>query len=85
MTVHRNRRKDAACRDADPDLFIPVSTTGADLAAAFAGTLVPWARTLTSPADQGPSAEPGVNRMARMLCRSSSVVFSPDPRGDRVL
>jgi WhiB family redox-sensing transcriptional regulator len=31
MTVHRNRREDAACRDADPDLFFPISTTGAAL------------------------------------------------------
>jgi len=31
MTVHRNRREDAACRDADSDLFFPISTTGAAL------------------------------------------------------
>ena len=31
MTVHRNRRGNAACRDADPDLFFPISTTGAAL------------------------------------------------------
>ena len=31
MIVHRNRRDDATCRDADPDLFFPISTTGAAL------------------------------------------------------
>jgi WhiB family transcriptional regulator, redox-sensing transcriptional regulator len=31
MTVHRNRRGNAACRDADPDLFFSISTTGAAL------------------------------------------------------
>jgi WhiB family redox-sensing transcriptional regulator len=28
MTVHSNWRDDAACRDADRDLFFPVGTTG---------------------------------------------------------
>jgi WhiB family redox-sensing transcriptional regulator len=28
MAVHRNRREDAACRDADRDLFFPISATG---------------------------------------------------------
>jgi Transcription factor WhiB len=28
MTARGNRRDDAACRDADPDLFFPVGTTG---------------------------------------------------------
>jgi WhiB family redox-sensing transcriptional regulator len=28
MTVHSNWRDDAACRDADSDLFFPVGTTG---------------------------------------------------------
>jgi WhiB family transcriptional regulator, redox-sensing transcriptional regulator len=31
MTIHVNWREDAACRDADPDLLFPISTTGAAL------------------------------------------------------
>ena len=28
MTVYVNWHEDAACRDADPDLFVPIGTTG---------------------------------------------------------
>ena len=31
MTVHVNWHEDIACRDADPDLFFPIGTTGAAL------------------------------------------------------
>ena len=31
MTVFTNRRDDIACRDADPDLFFPIGTTGTAL------------------------------------------------------
>ena len=31
MTVHVNWHEDVACRDADPDLFFPIGTTGAAL------------------------------------------------------
>ena len=31
MTVHVNWHEDVACRDADPDLFFPIGTTGAPL------------------------------------------------------
>jgi WhiB family transcriptional regulator, redox-sensing transcriptional regulator len=31
MTIHMNWREDVACHDADPDLFFPISTTGAAL------------------------------------------------------
>jgi hypothetical protein len=144
MTVHRNRRGNAACRDADPDLFFPISTTGAALrhieaakricpvcpaqVQCLAGRGKPAspmaceeAPQRTSGASSGAFPEqrqsarkmtmtraitqqstenmeyvrrllnrkqPGfsaVLELARMLCRSSSVVFSPDPRGDRVL
>jgi WhiB family transcriptional regulator, redox-sensing transcriptional regulator len=31
MTVHVNWQEDVACRDADPDMFFPIGTTGAAL------------------------------------------------------
>jgi len=59
MTARANWRDDAACRDADPDLFFPIGTTGPALRQIGEAKRV--CRTCPGP---GPAARYGVNPAA---------------------